>query len=118
MIKQLLLTLSLLGLLTGCISPTPSGSTINIPEGGRTFNYDCDGTTVNVSGASNTINLRGQCSTLLISGSTNVITVDMVTVINISGSNNHVMWKAATSGTQPVINNTGVNNVIEQVSGL
>jgi hypothetical protein len=118
MIKQLLLALSLLGLLTGCIitpSYAQSGTAISIAEGGGNYDYDCNGGDVYVSGSGNTVNLHGQCGTLFITGATNVITVDIVTAINLTGANNHIMWKAATSGAQPVIANTGVDNIVEQV---
>ena len=100
------------------VSATPSAvaassQIIKMDETGVTKVLDCQGQDVVVSGSENHIILHGKVGKLTIQGSTNQISVDNASVVDISGVENRVQW----DGKQPEVHNPGNDNRVTELSG-
>lgn len=88
----------------GAVAKAPA----DIVGTGTDQTLECGGGPVNVAGHQNTLHLMGSCPTLNIAGWGNRITVDRVTVINLTGHTNTVTWGAG----DPHVNNLGRDNTV------
>jgi hypothetical protein len=81
----------------------PPGAQLSISgvEGNRTF--ACSDNTVNISGVSNTVTITGHCDRIIVSGVKNVVHVDAVETIAVSGFDNQVFYRDGS----PQITNPG-----------
>ena len=88
---------------------TPKPEQIEIEETGATKTIDCTGQDVLVGGSENHLVLKGKVGKLTIQGSTNQITVDNVSTVDISGVENKVGYR----GPLPKIKNPGNENTVQ-----
>lgn len=64
-----------------------------------------------VSGNGNDVFVRGNCSRLTVSGSENIVHIESVGAIIVSGNHNEVVWRTG----NPSVNNMGTaNNIISR----
>ena len=71
-------------------------------------------TEVNISGSDNDITLTGECKRVSVNGSTNKVKVEAVAAIDVTGSDNQIIWKRAVGAKKPKVNRTGHNNKVTQ----
>lgn len=92
-------------------SPTaaPKPEQLEIEETGATKTIDCTGQDILVGGSENHLTLKGKVGKLIIQGSTNQITVDNVSVVEISGVENKVGYR----GQLPKVKNPGNENTVQ-----
>ena len=71
---------------------------------------ECRDNTVIVSGIENELEIIGHCAALTVSGVENVITVESVDTIGVSGFDNRVTYRSG----EPEVSKSGQSNVVEQ----
>jgi hypothetical protein len=90
--------------------PAPAGDNLTISGINETQTVTCNSNAVNVSGISNKVVIKGLCKSLHVSGVQNVITIDAVGIIEVSGFSNQITYH----GGSPRIDKSGDGNVVQQ----
>lgn len=75
-------------------------------------NIDCTGRDVRLEASDLTLAFTGTCGTLIASGDDNSLETGWFDRINVTGSNNLVLYGLKPDGTAPTIENTGTSNRI------
>lgn len=97
----------------GTTSPAnPGGQPIVVSASGDETPVDCTGRDVRVEGSDLTMTFTGTCGTLIVSGDDNSLETGWFDRINVTGSNNLVLYGLKPDKTAPAINNTGTSNRI------
>jgi hypothetical protein len=92
-------------------APTaPAGADLTIAGIKENRTIACNQSAVNISGISNKVVITGHCASLHLSGVQNIITVDAVDSIEISGFNNQVTYHTGS----PSIDKSGDGNVVQK----
>ena len=92
------------------VVPPESGDVVNVLGVGGVRTIACNGSVVNISGVDNTVVITGQCANVSVSGVKNEVTVEASVQISASGMENRVTYLSGT----PVIDNSGMSNVVER----
>lgn len=92
------------------VVPPAPGEVVTVAGVGEVKTIACNGSVVNISGVSNTVVITGQCASISVSGVKNEVTVEASAQISASGMENRVTYLSGT----PVIDNSGMSNVVEQ----
>jgi hypothetical protein len=71
----------------------------------------CDGGTLRITGQKNTVTVTGECRKVDISGTNNMVAIEVVAAIEVTGTNNRVTWQRALNGDAPRVSTTGANTV-------
>ena len=79
---------------------------------------DCEGENVSITGTLNTITIRGKCNILRITGSGQLITVEEVSIITISGGHNEVQFVRGSGGKHPQIQDSTKQNDVTQIDSM
>jgi hypothetical protein len=95
--------------ITPVVPPAP-GDVVTVSGVGEVKTIACNGSVVNISGVDNTVVITGQCADVSVSGVKNQVTVEASAQITASGMDNRVTYLSGT----PVIDNSGMSNVVEQ----
>lgn len=95
--------------ITPVVPPAP-GDVVTVSGVGEVKTIACNGNVVNISGVDNTVLITGQCANVSVSGVKNEVTVEASAQISASGMENRVTYLSGT----PVIDNSGMSNVVEQ----
>jgi hypothetical protein len=95
-------------------APTSAGSAIVIDGTVTAKTIDCGGRDVEVKTTTARVTLNGTCPTVTINGDVNKVNIGTAGTIVINGSGNKVYWKAAQTGAEPTVKNSGSANVIAQ----
>jgi len=95
--------------ITPVVPPAP-GDVVAVSGVGEVKTIACNGSVVNISGVSNTVLITGLCANVSVSGVKNEVTVEASAQISASGMENRVTYLSGT----PVIDNSGMSNVVEQ----
>jgi hypothetical protein len=81
--------------------------------------YDCGNQSpITIVSQGSTITLNGSCGEVDVSGVADTVNLQTVSVINVTGSGNHVTWVKGPGGGVPRISNTGGNNDIRGPGGF
>jgi hypothetical protein len=86
----------------------PQGGTAKLSDMRATDTVYCNDGHLTVGGSTTTYTIHGHCASLDVSGIDNVITVDSVDTISLSGIGNHVTYR---SGQPKMTGSGGINNV-------
>jgi hypothetical protein len=86
----------------------PQGGTAKLNDMRTTDTVYCNDGHLTVGGSTMTYTIHGHCASLNVSGIDNVITVDSVDTISLSGIGNHVTYR---SGQPKMTGSGGINNV-------
>lgn len=81
---------------------------------GDVSTYTCENNSVIVTGAENTVTLEGTCEAIIVAGANNDIFVEAVVSGTLTGAENTIIWQSPVDGQPPNVNDTGVNNRVEQ----
>ncbi|MDQ8756208.1 DUF3060 domain-containing protein [Sphingosinicella sp. LHD-64] len=76
---------------------------------------DCRGGTIEVVGARNDLGVRGPCRKVSVTGAGNIVVIERVLSIEVSGAMNRVTWRERMDGRSPRISRTGVGNTVARV---
>jgi Protein of unknown function (DUF3060) len=79
---------------------------------GQRRSIACDGETVQITGSRNTLTITGDCQKVDVAGTGNVVTIEAVERIEVTGTNNRVTWQRALRGDAPRVSRTGLGNTI------
>jgi hypothetical protein len=80
----------------------------------KTKSYDCDGKVYKLSAVKSDLTFSGKCEELIVTGTDNKIHVENVGKIKVEGVNNKITYGEGIDGKKPSIDNSGVNNTVEQ----
>ncbi len=80
----------------------------------KTKSYDCEGKVYNLEAVESKLTFTGECAELNIQGVNNEIHVEKVGKIKAEGVKNKITYGEGSNGKKPVIEDTGVQNTIEQ----
>ncbi|MBX2815333.1 MAG: DUF3060 domain-containing protein [Saprospiraceae bacterium] len=112
-------TVKVSGTAGGVRIETDGTSTKTIPQkkmeiGGTGLkkNGQCDGEHVLISGVGNVVTLTGRAGLLELSGSDQIVYVESVDQIELSGSNNAVYWAKKIGGKDPTVLKASCKNCI------
>lgn len=73
------------------------------------------GETVNVNGNRNTVTITGDCGRVNVSGSENQVTLDGLTKLTVTGSQNQITWARNLSNKQKLpISDVGLQNHVSK----
>ena len=100
-------------------SSRPAGNPaagVQVNSAGQNVTIACADQTASIGGRNNTVTLTGSCPTVEIAGSTNVVTLEAVDRIEISGTGNVVTWQRAIQRSEPSITTTGAGNTVRKGS--
>jgi hypothetical protein len=78
---------------------------------GERRTLDCHGQDVKVTGSRNELTLRGSCPRVDVAGAANVIAIETVDRIDVTGTGNRVTWARGLTRPAPRVSTTGVNAV-------
>jgi len=95
--------------ITPVVPPGP-GTAVTVSGVGEVKTIACDGNVVTISGVDNTVVITGQCANVSVTGMKNEVTVEASVQISASGMDNRVTYLSGT----PVVDNSGMDNVVEQ----
>jgi Protein of unknown function (DUF3060) len=88
----------------------PAGQTVIVSGIGENRTIECQDNTVIVSGMQNQLEITGHCAAVTVSGIENIVTVESVGTIGVSGFDNRVTFHNG----EPEVSNSGQSNVVEQ----
>jgi hypothetical protein len=88
---------------------TPAAA-IDIVGNERTDTLDCGGQNVRIGGQRNTITLIGSCPRLDVTGSNNIVKVEALEAVDITGAANTVEWQHSLAGDRPRLSSNGFGN--------
>src|SRR5262245_16941350 len=100
------------GLVAG---PAAAQEPITVTGVGVQRTIDCDGRRVEITGSDNRLTLRGRCDAVAVSGTHNVVQVEGLGRVSITGINHRVEWEYALRGDQPSVSKSGIGNEVVQV---
>jgi len=83
---------------------------------GRASTMACSKETTRLDGIGQRVRLTGDCRVVVVSGSGNHVVVERVGSLNVSGMDNEVRWERSLQGEKPRVVNSGVRNVVSQVT--
>ena len=94
--------------------PGRYGRNIGISGSNRVERVVCEEERVSVSGSNNQVDIVGYCAEIRVSGSNNYIFADVLpgSLINLSGSNNRVDYRLVERGPEPLVRESGSNNLV------
>jgi Protein of unknown function (DUF3060) len=97
---------------SGTSSKAASGPAIVVADEKSTRTIECRGRGVTVMGNGNSLTLRGTCPRVDVKGNENIIGVETVQAIAMTGNHNRVTWTRAAEGEQPTTSDLGNGNAI------
>jgi len=77
----------------------------------QTRTVDCGGGTLQLSGRQNTITVTGECRKVDITGAGNIVSIDAVAAIEVTGIGNTVTWRRAIGRATPRVSVTGSSTI-------
>jgi hypothetical protein len=109
-----------LGLWLGltALGTANASAAIEIVGNGLQQTVACGDQNIALGGAGNTIVLTGSCPRLDVSGTGNVVSVEAVGRIEITGTSNSVGWVRSLAGNQPGQNLTGLGNRVFHIDAV
>jgi hypothetical protein len=74
------------------------------------------GETVQIVGQRNTLTVTGDCRKVDVSGANNIISIEAVGSIEVTGTDNDITWQRAIGGNAPRVSTTGAGNKINRAA--
>lgn len=82
-----------------------------------TRTIDCAGGNVVITGTSHNLTLTGRCPRVTLSGTASVVHIESLGRLSVSGMNHRVEWEKGLDGSDPRVQNSGINNQVVQAKG-
>ena len=92
--------------------PVRGKDVLVIKESRDAQTFNAEGQDVTVNGSNNRVTIKGTCHALNISGSNNMVSVNSVASIALSGTDNQVAWATASGGEKPQVTDLGKDNKV------
>lgn len=89
--------------------------TLNLLGPGQQRAVDCGGNAVQITGNDGNITLEGTCREVTLVGNDNLIQIETVGVISVTGNDNQITWASGMNNTSPQVSRSGNDNVVSQV---
>lgn len=103
------------GLISRGIIDRSQDGTLNLLGPGQQRAVDCGGNTVQITGNDGNINLQGTCREVVLVGNDNLIQIETVGAISVTGNDNQITWASGMKGTPPQVSQSGNDNVVSPV---
>jgi hypothetical protein len=103
-----------LAVVTVPVLPRVANAMIERSGSGKVETIECRGQSVELEGTSNSFTLLGECPSVEVSGTGNVVKIEQVGRIEVTGVSNKVIWTRSLRGSRPKIEKTGLENSVQQ----
>lgn len=109
------LTLVVLALSIAGVSTVEAQTKLTVS--GQKRSIACgSGETVQIVGQRNTLTVTGECRKVDISGAKNIVSIEAVGSIEVTGTDNEITWQRATNGDNPRVSTNGAGNTITRAT--